>query len=128
MVLKNKDMDTNYHNDISNLNSMPWLILPCLLPIHVTFLSSYNERPMFNFKTSFFNCCSSTVVSIFPSLLPPSILNPFGLVHESFIHVPWWPFPFPPKYSPPSSPLVTVSLLLIWVSLVLFSLLVGFVD
>ena len=34
--------------------------------------------------------------------LPPSILPPFGFVHGSSIHVPWWPFPFfPPLFSSP---------------------------
>ena len=28
--------------------------------------------------------------------LPPLILHPFGFIHVSFIHVPWWPFPFFP--------------------------------
>ena len=28
--------------------------------------------------------------------VPFSILPPFGFVHGSFIHVPWWPFPFFP--------------------------------
>ena len=32
--------------------------------------------------------------------LPPLILPLFGFVHESFIHVPWWPFPFFPLLSP----------------------------
>ena len=33
--------------------------------------------------------------------LPPSILPPFGFVHGSFIHFPWWPFSFFPPYTPP---------------------------
>ena len=55
----------------------------------------------------FFNCFSSTVVSISlhhyptpqPSLPPTSILPPFGFVHVSFIHVPCWPFPYFPPLS-----------------------------
>ena len=51
--------------------------------------------------------------------LSPSILPLFGFVHVSFIHVPWRPSP---------TPLVTVSLFFISVSLVVFCLLVCFVD
>ena len=41
----------------------------------------------------FFNCCSSTIVSIFTPLWPPTLEpTPFGFIHMSFIHVPWWPF------------------------------------
>ena len=47
-------------------------------------------------------CCSSTVVSIFtPPRFPAPPISishtwtyPFGFVHVSFIHVPWWPFPY----------------------------------
>ena len=62
--------------------------------------------------------------------LPPSVLPSFGFVHESFIHVPWWPFlPLLPLLSPPPppSPLVTVSLL-ISMSAVIFCLFVCCVD
>ena len=49
-------------------------------------------------------------LSLQPS--PPATLNliPFGFVHVSFIHVPWWSFSFFPCYPPPPSPLITVSL------------------
>ena len=60
--------------------------------------------------------------------LPHSILPPFGFVHVSFIHVLWWSFPLSPSLSPPTSLLVTVRLLLISMSLVIFCLLVCFVD
>ena len=63
---------------------------------------------------SFFNCCSSTVVSIFSPhshsptnpYLPPSNLPPFGFVHGSFICVPWWAFLFFPisSFTPDSFP------------------------
>ena len=54
--------------------------------------------------------------------------SPFGFVHGSFIHVPWWPFSVFPTLSPPPSPLVTVSLFLISMSLIVFCLLICFVD
>ena len=38
------------------------------------------------------------------SRLPPSILPSSGFVHGSFIHVPWWPFPFFPPLSPSPLP------------------------
>ena len=51
----------------------------------------------------FLYCCSITVVPIFHPVLPPqtthtrlphSILpTPIVIVHESFIHIPGWPFP-----------------------------------
>ena len=40
-----------------------------------------------------------------PSLPPTLKPNPFGFVHVSFIHVPWWTFPYYP-----SPPPVTISL------------------
>ena len=58
--------------------------------------------------------------------LPPSILPLFGFVHVSFIHVPWWLFLSPQVFPPP--PLVTVSVLFIPMFLVLFCLLLCFVD
>ena len=70
------------------------------------------------FNTSFFYYyCSSTLVSIFilphtfppHSSLPPTLKpTPFGFVHGSFMHVPWWPFPYFPPFTP-SSPLWLVS-------------------
>ena len=60
--------------------------------------------------------------------IPPSILPLFGFIHGSFIHVPWWLFPFFPLLSPSPPPLVTVSLFFISMSLVIFCLLVCFVD
>ena len=59
--------------------------------------------------------------------LPPLIPLPLGFVHVSFIVVPENPSLLPPL-SPPTSPLVTVSLFLISMSLVIFCLLVYFVD
>ena len=60
-------------------------------------------------NSTFFNCFSSRVVSIFtppcplphPSPSPTLSHTPFGFVHVAFIHGPWWPFPYYP--SPPSS-------------------------
>ena len=73
-----------------------------------------------------FYCHSSTVVSICTPPFPPPLLPtykpiPFGLVHVSCIHAPWWSFPY---YPSPHSILVTVSLFFISMSLVLFCLLV----
>ena len=77
----------------------------------------------------FFYCCSSTVVSISPTTtpphpthphLPPVILPHFGFVHVSFLYIPWWPCPFFSPLSPPTSPLFTVSLFFISLSLALF--------
>ena len=56
--------------------------------------------------------------------LPPMILTPSGFVHVAFIHVPWWSFPLSLPLFPPTSPLVTVSLFLISMSLVILCLLV----
>ena len=56
-------------------------------------------------------------------LLPPLL----GFVHVSFIVVPENLSPFPPL-SPPTSPLVTVRLFLISMSLVILCLFVCFVD
>ena len=75
-----------------------------------------------------FYCCSNTVVCIFAyhashPHLPPLIPPPFGFVHVSFIVVPENPFPSPAPLSPPTSPLITVSLFLISMSLVIFCLL-----
>ena len=77
--------------------------------------------------------CLHFPASIFPCPahphLPPSILPTFGFVHESFIHVPWRPFPyFPSLSSSPPSSLVTINLFFISMSLVIFCLLVCFVD
>ena len=60
--------------------------------------------------------------------LPPSILPRFGFIDGSFIHVPYHPSPSFYCYPPHPSPLVTVSLFFISMSLVMFSLLVCFVD
>ena len=96
--------------------------------------------PGFFFKFIFY-CCSITVVPIFPSLVSPTLPTPIShiqsspplfFVHGSFIHILWWPFPFPSPlpsgYSPLPSPLVTVSLFFISMSLVLFCSLVCFID
>ena len=56
--------------------------------------------------------------------LPPSVLPCFGFVHGPFIDVPWQRFPFFLLWS--SSPIPSVSLFFISMSLVLFCLLVCF--
>ena len=76
-----------------------------------------------------FNCCSSTVVSIFTSPHPPPHPSPpptfepthFGFAHVSFIHVPWWTFPYFLPLSLSSLPSVTVSLFFISMFLVIFA-------
>ena len=72
------------------------------------FVSSSSQIKQFIFKsgTSYFifiyylfYCCSSTIVSIFTPPTPtsyPQSLSHFGFVQMSFIHVPWWPFPYFP--------------------------------
>ena len=52
--------------------------------------------------------------------LPPSILPPFGFVYGSFIHVPWWPFPFFPLHTPLSPPLWLLSTCCLFQSLWLY--------
>ena len=86
----------------------------------------------------FFYCFSSTVVSIFFPLhspcpthphLPPLILPPLALSICPLYMFLDDPSPiFPHYHPPPSHPLVTVSLFFISMSLVLFYLLVSFVD
>ena len=77
----------------------------------------------------FFYCSSSTVFSISPHPspplqnhphLPPSILSPFSFIHVSFIYVLWLPFLPCPLLSPPTSPLFTVNVFFISMSLVIF--------
>ena len=86
-----------------------------------------------------FYCCSSTVVCITPDHFPrnpshphrPPLLPPtLGFVCVSFIVVPENPSLLSPPLplSPPTSPLVTVRLFLISVSLVIFCLLICFVE
>ena len=81
----------------------------------------------------FENSCLHFPTTTFPHCthphIPPSILPPFGFVRGCFIPVLWPPFPFfYPHHFPPPSPLVTVSLFLISMSLILFWLLVCFID
>ena len=90
----------------------------------------FESNNLFSFFKLFY-CCSITVVCIFsPTLppqpqpnLPPSLGStlPLGFVHVSFIVVPSNPSP---HY--PTSPLVTVRLFLISMSLVIFWLLFSF--
>ena len=87
---------------------------------------------------SLFYCCSVTVVPIFPSLLSPALPTPTSYIQFSppllslsmgplyiFLDDPASSFP---HYPTPASLLVTVSLFFISMSLVLFCLLVCFVD
>ena len=83
--------------------------------------------------------CSVIVVPIPPRHHSPLIYPPPTFHFQSYPHhrlCPWvlytcswtWPFPFFPHYSPLSSPLVTVSLFFISMSLILFCWLVCFVK
>ena len=96
------------------------------------FIISYND---FHFLIYFLLLFKYSFLHFPPTATPcptnhlrPSILPPFGFVHMSFIHVPWWPFSLFPLLLPPTSPLVTLSVFFISVSLVIFCLLVCFVD
>ena len=55
-------------------------------------------------------------------LPPPSIWTPFGFVHGSFIHVPWWPFPFVPPLPTLPHPCDYCQFVLYSLSLVIFCL------
>ena len=85
----------------------------------------------------FFQCCSSTVVSIFPPPLSSTPPNSTSHPHSfSPLALPMGPLymfldnPFPsfPHYPSPFPSLVTVSLFFITASLVIFCLLFCFVD
>ena len=88
------------------------------------------------FSFSFFYCCSCTVVSIFPSLLSPAPPTPTSHPQS----YPLWLCPWVlytcslmtlsllSPVTPFPSPLVTVSLFFISMSLVIFYFLVCFVD
>ena len=78
-----------------------------------------------------FYYCSNTVVSLFPPPLSPapplphSILPPFGFIHGSFLHVPWWQFPFfSPLFPSPGN----CQFFLYFMSLVIFYWVGFFVD
>ena len=76
------------------------------------------------FKCSCLHFTPTTVPCSSDPHLPPSILTPFGCVLGSFIRFLDAPSPSFPLYPPSPSPLVTVSLFFISVSLVIFCLLV----
>ena len=63
-----------------------------------------------------------------PSPLPTLDLNPFWFCPCVLYRCSWKPFPLFPPLSPPTFPRATVSLFLISMSLVIFCLLVCFVD
>ena len=48
--------------------------------------------------------CLHLTPSNYPKPHTSPILPPLGLVHVSFKHVPWWPFPFFPLLSPSPLP------------------------
>ena len=78
-----------------------------------------------------YSCPNFPPVALPHATQPPAPLvstHPIVLVPGSFIHVPWWPFPFFPLLSPSPFPLVTVSVFLISICLVLFCSLVCFVH
>ena len=87
--------------------------------------------------TSFFYCCSITVVPISPCCsplthpppVPTNNPHPVVHVHGSFIPISWLDSsPSFPSYSPLPTPLVTASLFLSSTSLVLFHLFICFVH
>ena len=119
-----------------NLNivqTAPWInVLVTSITLNL-FLFSHTVLFIYLFfKHSCLHFPSTTIPSPLPSLPPKPGTYPFGFVHGSFIHGPWWPFPYFPPLSLPSSPPVTASLFLISMSLVMFCLLacllVCFVD
>ena len=84
-----------------------------------------------------FLLCLNTVVSIFPPPLSPALPTPtsphqshprLGSINGSLIHVHLCPLPFFPTNFPFPSPLVTISLLSISMSLTIFCLPVCFVN
>ena len=90
---------------------------------------------VFFYFLTFFYCCSSTVAYIsLPPLSPqPSPLPTFDPTLLWFCpcvlyRCSWKPFLLLPPLSPPNFPLVTVSLFFISMSLVIFCLLICFVD
>ena len=93
-----------------DLGQVPWLTYAS-----VYFYFLFGGKFSF-FYLCFFYCCSSTVVSISPSTAPtpafPTSLPqsyPPCLVHVSFTHVPWQPFPLFLPLSPPTSHLVIIT-------------------
>ena len=51
------------------------------------------------FKYSYLHFHPNMSPLLYPSLPPTLKLTPFGFVHVSIIHVPWWPFPYYPLLS-----------------------------
>ena len=99
----------------------PWIQMSVFFPR----LQKFIVIMFFQINLKKLSYYSSTIVSIFPHHFCPTLdPTPFGLVHVSFIYAPWQPFP----NFPLSPPLVTVSLFFISMPLVIFCLLVCFVD
>ena len=111
-------------------------IITSLVRCHLKFYITLKNQ--FLFLRHYISCCifyfilllllfSYSCPTFFPVALlcpPPTTptVNPHTIVcaHESSIHVPWLaPSPSFPHYPPPPSPLVTVSLFFIFMSLVL---------
>ena len=126
-IFKNKiKEDTNkwsiYHaHELEEWTSLNYSYYPKQSTNSMQFLSKYQSHisQIKNISKKFY-CFSSKVVSTYPTTLlcpnhaylPPTIIPTFGIVHGSFILLPWWPFPVYPPLSLSPIPSVTVSLFL----------------
>ena len=109
-----------------------------ILAIHSIYLNVLNINTKCLFFNSFF-IVQLLLSWLFPIALPCPVLPcpspllqsipPIAHAHESSIHVPWLtPYPSFPQYSPLPTPLDTVRLFFISMSLVLFCSFVYIVD
>ena len=102
------------------LSSCPWIV-------HISSLASLFPIQFFFLLLFKYSCLNLHPTMTPAPPIPASTLEPtpFGFVHVSFIHVPRRAFPY---YPSPASSLVSVRLFFISMSLVVFCLLVCFVD
>ena len=107
------------------------MLLHCIFALVIVCYDTSFTHALYLCFNYFFVVVQVQLSPFSPTTLPCAIhpqSYPFGFVHGSFIHVPWWPFPSFPALSTTSSPLVTVSLFCISMSLVPFCLFFLFVD